>query len=459
MSGAGGPALTGVSPRTVVVTGSASGIGAATSALLRSGGCRVIGVDLRDADVVVDLATPAGRTTLMESVRALAPEGIDGIVANAGVNRPDSLTIRVNYFGAVATLLGLRPLLRGPAPRAVLVASRAVVLDVDDEIVEACLSGDEERAIKLADARSDSTLYASSKRAVARWMRQVATTPEWAGTNVPLNAVAPGAVATPMIAHRSAEEQARLLEKRPMPLGGVADADEVASAIGWFLSEENTKVTGQVLFVDGGGEVLMCGEDLWGTQAPSASASASDAWQQQPTEQRLQQLLDREEIRQVMYAYARGTDRLHPELIGDAYHHDAWDDHGNFRGGGDLVVDTIMTRGASVPTSMHHLGNMLIELLGDTANVETYFMACQVLEQDGKTHTRMRAGRYLDRFERRDGRWRVARRVVVDDWSRLDEVVLPAPTVTAECNHGTRDGSDPSFTLSDFSRLHEGRDA
>lgn len=454
MSRVDGPSPTGSSPRTIVVTGSASGIGAATSALLRSRGCRVIGVDLRDADVIVDLATSAGRASLVESVRELAPEGIEGIVANAGVNRQDSLTIRVNYFGAVATLEGLRPLLRGPAPRAVLVASRAVLLEVDDEVVEACLAGDEELATTLADARSDATLYASSKRAAARWLRRVAPTAEWAGADIPLNAVAPGAVATPMIAHRSPEEQARLLEQRPMPLGGVAKADEVAGAIVWLLSEENSKVTGQLLFVDGGGEALMRGDKLWESRA----APSDDAWQRS-TEQRLQQLLDREEIRQAMYAYARGADRLHPELIGDAYHDDAWDDHGNFRGGRDVVVDTIMTRGVAVRTSMHHLGNMLIELLGDTANVETYFMACQVLDQDGKTHTRMRAGRYLDRFERRDGRWRIARRVVVDDWSRLDQVVAPAPSVTAECNHGARDGSDPSFTLSDFSRVHDGVDA
>ena len=265
MSGADGFADTEVGPRTVVVTGSASGIGAALSSLLVSRGCRVIGVDLRDADVVVDLGTVDGRTKLVEAVRKLAPTGIDGIVANAGVNRPDALTIRVNYFGAVATLEGLRPLLRGPAPRAVLVASRVVLQVVDDETVEACLAGDEESAARLADARADATVYPSSKRAVARWLRRAAPTAEWAGAGIPLNAVAPGIVATPMIAHRSPENRARLLEERPMPLGGVAAAEEVASVISWFLSVENTKVTAQVLFIDGGGEVLMRGEDLWGS--------------------------------------------------------------------------------------------------------------------------------------------------------------------------------------------------
>jgi hypothetical protein len=66
-----------------------------------------------------------------------------------------------------------------------------------------------------------------------------------------------------MTAHRSAEEQGRLLQERPMPLGGQARPEEVAPVIGWFLHPENTKVGGQVLFVDGAGEALMRTEDIW----------------------------------------------------------------------------------------------------------------------------------------------------------------------------------------------------
>ncbi|WP_212723027.1 nuclear transport factor 2 family protein [Nocardioides jishulii] len=168
---------------------------------------------------------------------------------------------------------------------------------------------------------------------------------------------------------------------------------------------------------------------------------------------RVQELLDKEEIRQVMYAYARGTDRCQADLVRDAYHPDAWDDHGNFSGGREHVVETIMSRGATAPVSMHHLGNVLIELLGDTAHVETYFVAHQVLERDGRSFTRMRAGRYLDLFERRDGRWRIAHRRVVDDWSRLDEVVATAPSVTDDCARSTRGTDDPSFALSDFTHV------
>ena len=252
--------------RTVVVTGSSSGIGAAATSYLRHLGMRVIGVDLRDADVIADLSAKRGRHAMFDRVRALSPAGIDGIVANAGVNQPNSLSIRVNFFGAVGTLEGLRPQLRGPAPRAVLVASRAVLKPVEQELVSACLDGDEEVAATLADAlpaAAKVNIYPSSKRAAARWMRRSAVSREWAGAGIPLNAVGPGSVWTPMNSHRSAQEQAEVLRKYPMPLGGTAYADEVAPVIGWFLGPENTKVTGQLLFVDGGGEVLMRGEDIW----------------------------------------------------------------------------------------------------------------------------------------------------------------------------------------------------
>jgi NAD(P)-dependent dehydrogenase (short-subunit alcohol dehydrogenase family) len=249
-----------------VVTGSASGIGAATKQYLESRKYKVIGVDRHSADVIVDLASTQGREDLIAQVLRLAPSGIDAVVANAGVNLPDVLTLQVNFFGGVATLEGLRPLLRRQSPRAVLVASRVVLQPVVDDIVEACLAGDEELAVRLGDAlpaELKARLYASSKLAAARWLRRVAGSDAWAAAGIPLNAVAPGSVDTPMIGHRNSDELARTLRERPMPLGGLAKPHEVAAVISWLLEPDNTKVTGQMIFVDGGGETLMRREDIW----------------------------------------------------------------------------------------------------------------------------------------------------------------------------------------------------
>src|SRR5688572_14526768 len=101
--------------RTYVVTGSASGIGAATAALIRSRGGHAIGCDIENADLEVDLSTPDGRASLVEQVKARGP--IDAVLAIAGGARRG--VIETNYFGAVATLTGLRPLLAASeSPRA-----------------------------------------------------------------------------------------------------------------------------------------------------------------------------------------------------------------------------------------------------------------------------------------------------------------------------------------------------
>jgi NAD(P)-dependent dehydrogenase (short-subunit alcohol dehydrogenase family) len=74
--------------RTYLVTGAASGIGAAVAKYLRKRGARVIACDLQDADVIGDLATSEGRVALVDGVRRLAGGGIDGIIANAGGGPP-----------------------------------------------------------------------------------------------------------------------------------------------------------------------------------------------------------------------------------------------------------------------------------------------------------------------------------------------------------------------------------
>lgn len=256
--------------RTVVVTGAASGIGRATTELLRSRGDRVIGVDLHDADVTADLSTDAGRADLVDRVRELSGGTVDAVVANAGLALPTPATVAVNYFGTVATLDGLRPLLAGsPAPRAALTSSMASLMPCDDALVDAMLAGDEAKSLRraaevVADGQGD-LVYASTKAALSRWMRRVAPTGAWAGAGIPLNGVGPGVVETPMTADllATADQREQLAAMVPMPLHGVMAPEVVARLLAWLVSEENSHLCGQLVFVDGGSDVVLRGDTTW----------------------------------------------------------------------------------------------------------------------------------------------------------------------------------------------------
>jgi NAD(P)-dependent dehydrogenase (short-subunit alcohol dehydrogenase family) len=257
--------------RTFVVTGAASGIGKTTAGLLKSRGETVIGVDIHDADITVDLSSEAGRADLVEQVRERSGGRIDGILAIAGLASPTAATVSVNFFGMVATLEGLRPLLAGSdAPRAVGIASMASLHPVDDELVAALTRGDEAAARSraeelLVDPVSGSLIYSSTKKAFAQWIRRNAPTDQWAGAGIPLNAIAPGVIVTPMTAPLLETEEGReqIRAGVPMPLGGFAEPIVPARLLAWLVSEENTHLCGQVVFVDGGSDVVIRGDSTW----------------------------------------------------------------------------------------------------------------------------------------------------------------------------------------------------
>jgi NAD(P)-dependent dehydrogenase (short-subunit alcohol dehydrogenase family) len=203
--------------RIYVLSGSASGIGRATKELLVSQGHRVIGVDLREADVIADLGTPAGRDLMIDQVTKKSRGKVDALLAVAGVDIAGPPTIAINYYGALATLEGLRPLLlKSSAPRAVAVSSITSVHPFDQQL----LDGTEEEALQRAEVASDS--YATSKRALSRWIRRVAINAEWAGAGIPLNAIAPVLVKTKLLARlfEYPETKRRISARTPMPLGG-----------------------------------------------------------------------------------------------------------------------------------------------------------------------------------------------------------------------------------------------
>jgi NAD(P)-dependent dehydrogenase (short-subunit alcohol dehydrogenase family) len=258
--------------RTYVVTGAASGIGAATTRYLRQRRGRVIACDIHDADVIADLTTAEGRAALVDGVTRLSEGRIDAIVANAGGGAPET-SLSLNFFGAVATLDGLRPLLKtSPAPRAVAVSSVAAMRPPISALVEACLSMDETAAIAAArdviatgkqnPVDTAVSLYGAAKLALQLWCRRAAARPEWAGAGIPLNVIALGFFDTPAAAYILSDPNYRASMGRLAPLRGAYPGrpEEAAAALLWCVSVENSQMTGQILYVDGGIECLARGE-------------------------------------------------------------------------------------------------------------------------------------------------------------------------------------------------------
>jgi hypothetical protein len=172
----------------------------------------------------------------------------------------------------------------------------------------------------------------------------------------------------------------------------------------------------------------------------------------------LQELVDRQAIHDVLMSYSRGVDRLDRELILSVYHSDATDDHGVFIGGPTEFADWVIGMHTRLHLSHQHCQfNSTIDLDGDVAHAETYYMFIG-MNRSGEPLA-MSGGRYLDRFERRDGRWAIAARVCLRDWAPLKQVATSldqsAMTVVDLDDHTRRmmregpqpasDRTDPSY--------------
>jgi len=244
-------------------------MGAATKARLEAQRDRGIGVDLRDADVVADLGTPDGRRAAVDAVAEQSGGAVDGLVTWAGLpgltDRPGRLLVSVNYFGTIAMLEGLRPLLaRGTSPAAVAISSNSTTCQpgVPMDVVKLCLGGDEAAAGDAADVATSLATYPATKTALAWWVRRQAPTAEWAGAGITLNAIAPGAVDTPLLqASRNDPTVGHLIDAFPIPIGRKGTADELAAFVQFLLGPDARFFCGSVLFCDGGTDAQLRADD------------------------------------------------------------------------------------------------------------------------------------------------------------------------------------------------------
>jgi NAD(P)-dependent dehydrogenase (short-subunit alcohol dehydrogenase family) len=249
----------------IAITGAASGIGAATADRLKREGHRVLGVDLQPSDVVADLGTADGRRHAVEAIGALAGGALDGLVSGAGLGpyADPAAVIRVNYFGAVAILDDLRPLLaRGAEPAAVAISSIGAIFaevapdQAVPDCLEACLAGDEEAAVAAIRGRSGNDAYCVAKRALALAVRARAA--DWGAAGVRLNAVAPGTTETPMLdeIYRT-EGIGEAVRALPIPIGRPARPEDLAGVIVFLLGPDARFVHGAMIHADGGSDCLV----------------------------------------------------------------------------------------------------------------------------------------------------------------------------------------------------------
>lgn len=143
---------------------------------------------------------------------------------------------------------------------------------------------------------------------------------------------------------------------------------------------------------------------------------------------------------------ARAIDRCDAELLSSQFHPDATDDHGIFKGSAKDFIAWVIPLLRTMELTQHVIGQSLIELDGDTAFGESYFTAHHEIQTpDGRMHM-IAAGRYLDRFERRQGTWKIAHREAVYDWDSMAPSTMTyhqqAPDGMAV---GSRTPSDPSY--------------
>lgn len=132
---------------------------------------------------------------------------------------------------------------------------------------------------------------------------------------------------------------------------------------------------------------------------------------------RLERLADIQEIRDALTRYCRGTDRCDFELASSAFHPDSTEDHGPFQGTShDFLAGVMPILREQYQALFRYITNLTVEFHGEQAESETYWTA---ILRDA-TLDLIQVGRYLDRWERRNGEWKIAARVAVIEWWRQD---------------------------------------
>jgi len=163
-------------------------------------------------------------------------------------------------------------------------------------------------------------------------------------------------------------------------------------------------------------------------------------------DEELRRFLDEEAVKKVHVRYCRGDDRMDFELIRSCYHPDAIDDHGEFVGGVEEFIEYDKANLPAFLSTNHFICNQLVEVQVDVAFAEHYGIAYHRIPagEDGLEKDWIATIRYIDRFERRDGEWRIAHRRSLVDSDRIDPV-HESLILRGGAMSGARDRTDPSY--------------
>ena len=156
----------------------------------------------------------------------------------------------------------------------------------------------------------------------------------------------------------------------------------------------------------------------------------------------IQALLDKQAITEALYRYCRSVDRLDHALGHGVFHEDSTADYGEgvYQGPGRGAIDTIIRQHDGLTSHSHQVSNVLIALDGNRAGSEAYMTGTMRMQREGKEFQIFVRARYLDRWEKREGRWGIIKREVAYDHDEVREVTsMRGPA------HSSRDAADPSY--------------
>ena len=220
----------------------------------------MIGVDLKNAEILADLSTPEGRAQAVGEINERCEGRLDRLVTCAGVGghvSPKSLVAKVNYFGAVDVFDALLPSLqKGQDPAAVAIVSNSAQIApiADNPYVLALLEHDEGEASRIIDEMDSGPIaYMGSKHALGRAIRRRVR--KWGDGRVRLNGVCPGPIRTPLLEAGLEDPATRdAIESIDIPIGRWGEPSDIAKMVDFLLGPNAAWIHGSMFYVDGGND-------------------------------------------------------------------------------------------------------------------------------------------------------------------------------------------------------------